>query len=133
MLLAVAAIVLATAVLPPVAAYAVNQRRIDRAGRDARALADRLRAPAEPGGQGAAVRHGPGRLPQAGSPDAEPWVAPPYAPLAASADAASIPSDPWGNSYLASDRWVLSAGPNGVVETPFRADAVVGDDVAVRR
>ena len=38
---------------------------------------------------------------------------------------AKIPRDPWGNAYLvkvhASGGLALSAGPNGVIETPFVA------------
>ena len=48
---------------------------------------------------------------------------------------ASPTADPWGNRYLVSTAWVISAGPNGVLETPCVAagrDArMVGDDVGV--
>ncbi len=62
----------------------------------------------------------------------------PYAP--------ALPLDPWGRSYLINARdltstavppipvWVLSAGPNGVVETNIAAGTTVpgGDDVGFR-
>jgi type II secretory pathway pseudopilin PulG len=44
-------------------------------------------------------------------------------------------ADPWGNRYIVSTAWAISAGPNGVLETPCVAvgrDArLVGDDVGV--
>lgn len=65
-----------------------------------------------------------------------------------------LQSDPWGNRYLVniglidvspgvqtatgtkSAVWVLSAGPNGVVETPFSrpvtSASLVGDDIGIR-
>ena len=69
--------------------------------------------------------------------------------------AMSLPlrSDPWGNRYLVNTGalqtsepedastdlralWVLSAGPNGLVETPYAAPAVSavvgGDDIGAR-
>lgn len=61
----------------------------------------------------------------------------------------SVPSDPWGNSYLVNIGkgdpaaatkkavWVISAGPNGAFETPADANrastlAAVGDDIIAR-
>ena len=69
--------------------------------------------------------------------------------------AALLPADPWGRRYMLnveslqagiadSDAsggpplavWVLSAGPNGIIETPFRQHAqnahLAGDDIGVR-
>lgn len=61
-----------------------------------------------------------------------------------------VTGDPWGNHYLiypegndptahggvASSRWVLSAGPNGILETLFRQPAETavlgGDDIGAR-
>jgi hypothetical protein len=46
--------------------------------------------------------------------------------------------DPWGNSYLVGvepegSRWILSAGPNGIVETPAGPEATpAGDDIGAR-
>ncbi|MCX7770292.1 MAG: type II secretion system protein GspG [Proteobacteria bacterium] len=48
--------------------------------------------------------------------------------------------DPWGNSYIIdvaslgtpNPVWILSAGPNGKVETPRNAQSVQGDDIGIR-
>ena len=52
-------------------------------------------------------------------------------------------ADPWGHSYLISvcgfpggtkpdnNVWCLSAGPNGVIDTPTSAKSVEGDDIGV--
>lgn len=54
---------------------------------------------------------------------------------------AMISADPWGYAYVTNAKefntsgapvWILSAGPNGIVETNIAATAVVGDDVALR-
>ena len=59
---------------------------------------------------------------------------------------AEVGPDPWRNQYLAnvgvatrdddSAVWVLSAGPNGIVETPYRQatdeESLGGDDIRVR-
>lgn len=50
---------------------------------------------------------------------------------------AAVPPDPWGNAYIinaaafygAGGVWILSAGPNGVVETNIADSAVVNDDI----
>jgi type II secretory pathway pseudopilin PulG len=55
---------------------------------------------------------------------------------------AGVGADPWGHRYAvnvkflkggAFDTFVVSAGPNGIVETPFQADGTVahGDDIIV--
>ncbi len=59
----------------------------------------------------------------------------------------ALSEDPWGRSYLAnvgklqpgqnSQVWVISAGPNGVVDTPFATSstagaALSGDDIGAR-
>ncbi|MBN2208387.1 MAG: type II secretion system protein GspG [Candidatus Coatesbacteria bacterium] len=53
-------------------------------------------------------------------------------------------ADPWGRAYVVSvsgftggskpgnRAWCLSAGPNGVVETPAASDQALGDDVGVQ-
>jgi general secretion pathway protein G len=49
-----------------------------------------------------------------------------------------VNADPWGNSYLlnadgfgAADKsvWIISAGPNGIMETQTTSDMPAGDDV----
>lgn len=130
------AIVLLAFVLPMVGAMQVNVRRVEQAGRQERALLDELarasggaldRARAVTGadpvvfaGEGTAPKFAPGT----GWPDAKPGVI--HAAL-----------DPWGNQYLAvvpadpaAPIVVLSAGPNGIVETAFSNPAERrGDDV----
>jgi len=57
----------------------------------------------------------------------------------------AMPADPWGKRYIVSSDgfwgrgsasnpdnvWVLSAGPNGVVETPDQGETLGGDDIGV--
>ena len=57
---------------------------------------------------------------------------------------AAVSPDPWGNAYLVNadgfaitDRevWIISAGPNGVMETPvpnLAGAVLVGDDIGLR-
>ena len=133
-LAALIAILLATAVLPPAAAYAVNQRRVSRAGRDVASIAAALRqvALAVPGAPGR-VLVGPGGLPKAESAETRPWVAGAHENLSTRFGDAGVPQDPWGNCYLASAALVLSAGANGTIETAFGAGSPGGDDVAASR
>ena len=53
------------------------------------------------------------------------------------------PSDPWGRRYIINVRWlrpgaspnvvwVLSAGPNGIIETTFGQSSLAGDDIGFR-
>jgi type II secretory pathway pseudopilin PulG len=53
-----------------------------------------------------------------------------------------VATDPWGHRYAVNvkflkgssfDTFVVSAGPNGIIETPFQADGMValGDDIVV--
>ncbi|MGD1075201.1 MAG: type II secretion system protein GspG [Thermodesulfovibrionales bacterium] len=52
----------------------------------------------------------------------------------------AITNDPWGNPYVTNADafntgnpvWILSAGPNGVYDTPATAGAPVGDDIGIR-
>lgn len=140
-------IVLATAVFPPLAAYAVNRSRVRLASREAAAAARMLRD-GEPRLRGAALRAdvlcGPGRVPTVASPGAQHWLlAPRMGSGGIFGDRRSLSPDPWGNCYLVNlaaidasgmRLWVLSAGPNGIIETPFftKSESPVGDDVAMR-
>jgi general secretion pathway protein G len=54
---------------------------------------------------------------------------------------AIVAADPWGNSYISNVSnlaaaglpvWILSAGPNGTVDTNPNAAVVAGDDIGVR-
>jgi len=95
-----------------------------------------------------AILVGPGATPQI--PQGSDWRQ--VTAISASAAHLDLPiaPDPWGNHYLiypspaeqdkahrpAIARWVLTAGPNGIVDTPFRqapdAAALGGDDIGVR-
>ena len=146
-LAAVGLIILATAVIPPIAAITVNRSRVRVASAEAAAIASALDRPGEElrntarSPLDADVLCGPGRMPIAGTPAAEPWVTTPRAPLAAVVSHQPLAQDPWGNCYVVNLAailsvepavlWVLSAGPNGIIETPFLSggEAPVGDDI----
>lgn len=134
-------ILLTTAVIPPLGAYAVNRARVQAATRVVTDLAVALRA-----GQShlaemarsADVACGSGNMPLARLPGAQGWVT---APRAAWVQADR--EDPWGNCYAvnlaATNRpdaavWALSAGPDGIIDTPFleAVETPAGDDVGIR-
>jgi len=148
---AVGLIILLTAVLPPAAAVAVNRARVRTASREASSIADALSRPGEELRNAAhsvldaGVLCGLGRMPLAETPAAAPWVTTPRAALAAAVgDRQALSPDPWGNCYavnlaaiLSAEPavlWVLSAGPNGIIETPFvgRSETPAGDDVGMK-
>jgi hypothetical protein len=148
---AIAAILFATAVLPPLAAWTLNRSRISQTRERARVAAERLQAGTdiatlrESGG----IVCGPGRLP-----DREPspiraragvsqaahraWVR--GARLAPELFGAGMPTDAWGRCFLlnadalatSGPVWLLSAGPNGLIDTPPNALALGGDDIGNR-
>jgi hypothetical protein len=141
-------ILLATAVLPPAAAWGVNRSRVRLATVEVARIAETLRH-VEPDlhdvARGAQVLCGPGRLPLAPTPAAERWVTMPRAALVAVVgDGQALSADPWGNCYVVNLAaiaagepaivWVLSAGPNGVIDTPFvtASETLAGDDVGIR-
>jgi hypothetical protein len=133
------AVVFATAVLPPAAAWTVNRSRIERARSDVMEIArvvGRKRLRPSHASATVEVLVGPGRIPLAPSAPAEPWLAAPRGSLGAVVvEAATLRSDPWGNAYLihvrASGGVVLCAGPNGTIETPLSdaARSPGGDDI----
>ena len=147
MLATLALILLATAVVPPLGAYAVNRSRVRAATRVVSNLAEVLRADqsrlVEMARDGDAAC-GSGRMPLARLPGARQWVTAPRANFArGNSDPTPLAADPWGNCYLvnlaeamANDKavWVLSAGPDGIVDTPFSSQLArpVGDDVGIR-
>jgi general secretion pathway protein G len=54
---------------------------------------------------------------------------------------ARVTADPWGNAYIINADgfsidgqpvWILSAGPNGQVETPTFSQTLLGDDIGMR-
>lgn len=52
---------------------------------------------------------------------------------------AGVSGDPWGNAYIVNAFgfagggyvWALSAGPDGIIETPAGSAALLGDDIGV--
>ena len=134
----VALLVVLTAVIPPAAAYGLARWRITRAGELAAAAAGPLAARKQDLKDAAgtqAVVCGPGRLPDGAGQGLE-WL---HSPVAAGhAFDTDWPQDPWGRCYLLNVRAVLesggglliSAGPNGTIDTPLHAASAAGDDIA---
>lgn len=134
----VALLVVLTTVIPPAAAYGLARWRISRAGELAAAAAGPLAARKQDlkGAAGTQpVVCGPGRLPDATGPGSE-WLQSPVA--AGHTFDTDWPQDPWGRCYLLNVRAVLesggglliSAGPNGTIDTPLAATEPSGDDIA---
>ncbi len=142
---ALAAIAVLAVVAPFVMAMRVNRGRIDRATRQVLDIAAAVRTlPLRP--QTAAdttfVFAGPGARPLFLDVT---WKEAHTLPLPARAEAPWT-ADPWGNYYIvyppapdshaATARWVISAGPNGILETPLRqpltSATILGDDVGIR-
>jgi hypothetical protein len=146
-LLAVVAIVLATAVLPPAGARWLNASRItqtrDRAEWAAQRMRTRFSDPRLADVIDADIVCGPGRLPDtvpaalASRPELrqthESWLA--GAVVAPDAFGDGMPTDAWGRCFLMNRArrgglaWIVSAGPNGLMETPLGAAALGGDDI----
>ena len=134
----VALLVGLTAVIPPAAAYGLARWRISRAGELAATAAGPLGARKQELKDAAgtqAVVCGPGRLPEASGAGVE-WLQSPVA--AGAAFDTDWPQDPWGRCYLLNVRALLesggglliSAGPNGTIDTPLHAASPAGDDIA---
>ena len=133
-------------------ASSLHRDRIDRARGEVGALAAALQAAGaarQAGYQPDAILVGPGANPEI--PPGSDWRQ--VTTIGASAAHLDLPigPDPWGNRYshlpvaggrpgalhrAGIARWVLSAGPNGIVDTPFRQApdraALGGDDIGVR-
>ena len=136
LLVALGVVVLATAVLPPAGAWWLNARRIDETAARARVMASGLRIE---GGTG--VVCGPGQLPdpplEARTLVHDTWVA--TAVLNPALVGGDAPTDAWGRCFVldadaharGETAWLLSAGPNGAIETPRGAPALQGDDIGV--
>ncbi len=135
---ALVTILLLTFVVPPLAARHVHQQRIAAAEADVARIAEEFAVPS--GAVGPRVFHGPGAIPRS-APEAA-WLAGvSVAPLPSLAN--PFGPDPWGNHYVVSITGhgavcVLSAGPNGIVETPNPSvapphSAAPGDDVVACR
>ena len=128
-------------VLPYGAVYSLHVRRLRAADATARDLADRLGEVLHAGRMppGTQILAGPGERPRWSD---ERWGGTATFPLArVLSTPAAIPTDPWGNAYLAkvgpgesTASWVISAGPDGILQTPFAAagDGASGDDRLAR-
>ncbi|MEO8260898.1 MAG: glycosyltransferase family 2 protein, partial [Acidobacteriota bacterium] len=148
---ALSVIFLLSVVLPWSVATSLRRDRIARAREDVATIAAALRAAGatrQAGDQPEAILVGPGANPEI--PPGSDWHQ--VTSIGASAAHLDLPiaADPWGNRYFiypvpagpdASrradiSRWVLSAGPNGIMETPYRQPAdgatLGGDDIGVR-
>lgn len=140
---ALVSILLLTFVVPPLAARHVNQRRIAAAEAEVGRIAAEL-ASVKPDARGTTVLHGPGEAPKTG-PGVTWLTGVSEAPLPALSR--PVGPDPWGNRYYAilpapgspGTVIVLSAGPNGIVETGIGAFGEralpypAGDDIITGR
>jgi len=143
--LALATIALLAFVLPSVLAARLQQARVSRAEAQVHAVADRLAAAGLAAitttlqVQNIAVLTGPGD-PVLEAADRL-WITSRQAPLQSyvSLPPDAVTSDPWlralqiniGARRHGGHVWVLSAGPNGIIDTPFDSGASPsGDDVA---
>jgi hypothetical protein len=150
LVLALVAIAFATAVLPPAAAWALNEFRVTQTEERAGTAMERLRTTSGASSRLAASKGvvcGPGRLPDL--PAASGLTSTPAVHWAWTNDArkapelfgAGMPTDAWGRCFLVNADgwtvdsgvvWLLSAGPNGLLETPPSASTLAGDDIGVR-
>jgi type II secretory pathway pseudopilin PulG len=139
---ALVAIALLTFVMPPLLARQVAAARVARATEEAGRIA-KLAAEDDGRATGVELRAsrlsplvlvGPGASPKFA--EATGW------PEQRAPSALFAQPDPWGNHYLVvmpegdNHAIVVSAGPNGVVETPFaatRAGQATGDDIVAFR
>lgn len=133
---ALGVILILALVLPYIAVQAFHQRRVDRADRQLQGIASDVAAglgsnrSAIPAGT--QVLAGTGPRPVVAD---DVWNTAPAFPLARAIDDPG--SDPWGNAYLVNIRdrskaWVISAGPDGILQTPFATpNGPVADDRVV--
>jgi type II secretory pathway pseudopilin PulG len=129
---ALLAIALLAFAVPYGAVRMLLNRRVDAADVSTRAIAARLKAALDAGSAaipaGTEVLAGPGDRPLVAGDDR--WNSATSIPLARFLPGTIAP-DPWGNAYLVNIAqlksggvvWVLSAGPDGIVQTPFLASS----------
>lgn len=136
-LTAIVLIALATAVLPPAAAWTVNRRRIARAQADVTTLAEWMRSRrGDLARVAGSVLCGPGTMPAAETEQTRAWIYAPHATVASVRGEAAVHADPWGNCYLVDvpqapvEIHILSAGANGTIETPVGSAHADGDDIS---
>ena len=128
-------LVLAIAV-PYAAVRRLHEGRIAAADREALALAERVRplvTRQDLATAGVMLLSGAGNQPRTND---EHWTA--AIPLSSVSRSTSAEADPWGNAFLViatgtgaqRSAWVLSAGPDGVIQTPFPSPSLTaaGDD-----
>jgi hypothetical protein len=139
-LLALTVIAVLAFVLPFGAVRTLHARRLGAAHQDLDALVSRIRLDDLRGrfSERASVLIGPGDLPRSADPL---WMSGTTAPLVAVDRSAH--ADPWGNGYVinlgasaaaGATVWLLSAGPDGIIQTPFVDSSAtpLGDDLARR-
>lgn len=142
---ALVAIVVATAVIPPAAAWSLNAGRVSQTSRRAIAAIERLGSAAtDVAGftTSTGIVCGPGRLPGSRAARSHPahvaWLR--ELRRAPELYGAGMPTDAWGRCFLMNigdwasggPVWLLSAGPNGLMETPPNALVSGGDDIGGR-
>lgn len=153
MLLVVSLIAALTLLLPPATATLLNQRRITRADAECVRLAgaivhfrdEKSSYPGREASTKVVLVVGPGDVPRDATDDE--WLSGETEPLedhllADAPVSTALAPDPWGNRYafnvgvVGGALWVISAGPNGIVETAFEQEAASaslrGDDVGAR-
>ncbi len=137
----------ATLVIPPAGAVWLNERRVAATTAALVQIADSLRQLGPAGvdrpGQ---VQRGPGRWPDLNAATARArgldWDVSHHADWLAHAQpvlpsvGGAWPPDAWGNCVfvrsLGDGYLIVSAGSNGLIDTPLTAGSAVGDDVGVR-
>jgi hypothetical protein len=124
---------------PFVVAHTVADRRIAVARARASQIAAALRDVSRAADRGAVVLVGIGNLPRFDSvPDWPINSSAQISQIVPEHSAAGSITDPWRNAYLVNlgargAIWVLSAGPNGILETPYESAATLrGDDIGAR-
>lgn len=146
---ALSAIVFATAIVPPVAAWTLNRSRIAQTSARAQAAIERLRTSGSALTAQTGIVCGPGRVPDrepatasarsgASYPSHLAWLR--AAQIAPVLFGAGMPTDAWGRCFLLNADgfskgdpvWLISAGPNGLIDTPPDALVLGGDDIGGR-
>ena len=142
---ALVAIIVATAVIPPAAAWSLNTARVSQTSRRAIDAVERLGKTANDiagFSTGTGVVCGPGRPPARRAATAHPAHVAWLRELRAAPElfGAGMPTDAWGRCFVMNigdwasggPIWILSAGPNGLIETPTNALVAGGDDIGGR-
>jgi len=120
LVVAVTALLGLALVLPAGVAVAINQSRVERTVLAIEAIAGAV----GPGGRHeAGLLVGPGETPEVRGDLGGGWQSARTASLAAALGDQPVSADPWGNRYHVvvglHQMLVISAGANGVIETPF--------------